>query len=67
MSEHDEIERRAYELYEARGRADGHDRDDWFQAEHELQQSTQSASVNVSGARRRRRDSRSSEVLAATA
>jgi hypothetical protein len=31
------IERRAYELYEARGRTDGHDWDDWLQAERELQ------------------------------
>jgi len=29
---------RAYERYEARGRQDGHDREDWFEAERELQQ-----------------------------
>jgi hypothetical protein len=33
-----EIARRAYELYELQGRADGHDLADWFQAERELQQ-----------------------------
>jgi hypothetical protein len=27
-----EIEQRAYELYERRGRTDGHDLDDWLQA-----------------------------------
>ena len=29
----EQIRRRAYELYEARGREDGHDLDDWLQAE----------------------------------
>jgi hypothetical protein len=33
---HDEIARRAYQLYEARGGAPGHDLADWFQAESEL-------------------------------
>lgn len=32
----DRIRQRAYELYEARGREDGHDRDDWLQAEAEI-------------------------------
>ena len=36
MPKHDEIERRAYQLYEARGREDGHDWDDWFEAEREF-------------------------------
>jgi hypothetical protein len=30
------IEVRAYELFEQRGREDGHDLDDWLQAESEL-------------------------------
>lgn len=30
------IRRRAYDLYEQRGRVDGHDLDDWLQAEAEL-------------------------------
>lgn len=34
---HDDIARRAYALYEQRGRADGLDWQDWFQAERELQ------------------------------
>ena len=35
---HDEIARRAYELYEQRGRVHGRDWEDWFQAEGELNQ-----------------------------
>ena len=32
----EEVARRAYELYEARGSEPGADLDDWLQAEHEL-------------------------------
>lgn len=32
----DEIRRRAYELYEARGRVEGFDQEDWSQAEAEV-------------------------------
>jgi len=35
---HEQIRRRAYELYEQRGREDGHDVEDWLQAESELTQ-----------------------------
>jgi hypothetical protein len=31
-----QIRQRAYELYELRGRTDGHDWDDWLQAECEI-------------------------------
>ena len=31
-----EIRRRAYELYEQRGREDGHDAEDWLRAEQEV-------------------------------
>jgi len=31
-----QIRQRAYELYEQRGRADGHDLDDWLQGECEI-------------------------------
>jgi hypothetical protein len=31
-----DVAQRAYDLYLARGRADGHDVDDWLQAEREL-------------------------------
>jgi hypothetical protein len=33
----EQIRIRAYELYEARGREDGHDMEDWFEAEAETQ------------------------------
>lgn len=32
----EQVRRRAFELYELRGRKDGHDLDDWLQAELEL-------------------------------
>jgi hypothetical protein len=34
----EEIARRAYEIYESRGRTEGSDLDDWLQAERELRQ-----------------------------
>ena len=34
----EQIRRRAYELYDQRGRDDGHELDDWLQAESELAQ-----------------------------
>jgi hypothetical protein len=33
---HEDIARRAYQLFEKRGGTQGHDQDDWFQAEREL-------------------------------
>jgi hypothetical protein len=33
---HERIRARAFELYEQRGREDGHELDDWLQAEEEL-------------------------------
>ena len=33
---HDDIARRAYDIYLARGATPGHDLDDWIQAEREL-------------------------------
>jgi Protein of unknown function (DUF2934) len=32
----EQIQRRAYQLYEARGREDGHELDDWLRAEEEI-------------------------------
>jgi hypothetical protein len=32
---HQEIARRSYELFQARGAGDGHDLDDWLQAERD--------------------------------
>jgi hypothetical protein len=34
----EQIRRRAYELYQERGREDGHELDDWLQAEAEVTQ-----------------------------
>ncbi len=34
----EQIRRRAYELYEQRGRDDGHETDDWLRAESEVTQ-----------------------------
>jgi len=34
----DQIRLRAYELYEARGREDGHEMEDWLHAEEEIKE-----------------------------
>lgn len=39
------IRQRAYELYEQRGRLDGHDVDDWLQAETELSRKSKTAAA----------------------
>jgi Protein of unknown function (DUF2934) len=36
INSEEQIRTRAYELYEARGREDGHDQEDWLEAEAEL-------------------------------
>lgn len=33
-----QIRLRAYQLYEARGREDGHEQEDWFRAEEEIRE-----------------------------
>jgi len=38
MDLQEQVRRRAFELYELRGREDGHDLDDWLQAESEFVQ-----------------------------
>lgn len=38
----DDVARRAYELYEARGAEPGRDLDDWLRAEEELRAATES-------------------------
>jgi hypothetical protein len=40
-----QIQQRAYELYEQRGRTDGHDLDDWLQAESEIRGTEVKAAV----------------------
>jgi hypothetical protein len=37
---HEDIARRSYTIYENRNREDGHDLDDWLQAERELRKIT---------------------------
>jgi len=39
----DDVARRAFELYCQRGRQDGHDLQDWLQAEQELRESASTA------------------------
>ena len=39
----EQIRIRAYELYEDRGREDGHDMEDWFEAEAEITGRTRTA------------------------
>jgi hypothetical protein len=39
----DEVRRRAFELYEARGRREGYEAEDWFRAEQELRNGKKSA------------------------
>lgn len=61
---HEDVERRAYELYERRGREDGHDWDDWLAAERELRRSAAEASevaTEVSSANVRRRRANQSQ------
>jgi hypothetical protein len=41
----EQIRLRAYELYEARGRGDGHDVEDWLEAEAEINGATERAAA----------------------
>ena len=41
----EQIRRRAYDFYEQRGRTDGHDVDDWLQAEAELRGKSKTAAA----------------------
>ena len=40
-----QIQKRAYELYEQRGRTDGHELDDWLQAECEIKRTQANAAT----------------------
>jgi hypothetical protein len=44
-SDHEDIAERAYTIYENRNREDGHDLEDWLQAEPEIQQDSQEKDV----------------------
>jgi hypothetical protein len=73
MPNRDDVERRAYELFEQRGGEAGHDVDDWFEAERELKTAEESVQTepnpnNPSGMRQtRRRDQRSTGMIARAA
>jgi len=41
----EQIRTRAYELYEQGGRKDGHDLDDWLEAESEVRRKSQAAAA----------------------
>lgn len=43
----EQVQRRAYELYEQRGRQDGYHLDDWLQAEKDVRSATLAAPANV--------------------
>jgi hypothetical protein len=45
---HEAIARRAYELFLARGEEDGHDLDDWLQAEREFAEAARSTMLKKS-------------------
>jgi hypothetical protein len=45
----DDIAERAYQFYVDRGRADGHDREDWLRAERELHAAPTIAAVKGAG------------------
>jgi DUF2934 family protein len=47
---YEEIELLAYQIYIERGCADGHDVDDWLQAEHELSEKYANTSRMAKGA-----------------
>jgi Protein of unknown function (DUF2934) len=66
MLNHNEIARRAYELYEARGREDGHDQEDWLQAERdliEIEASTERPPAAVTPHRRKKDEAELSPVV----
>ena len=53
ITTHDEenVRARAYELYEVRGRIDGHAEEDWLQAEGEVAGSNERKAVRASASR----------------
>ena len=43
----DDVARRAYELFLARGQAEGHDVEDWFEAERQLEAESMAPSAKA--------------------
>lgn len=64
MLNHDDIARRAYELYETRGREDGHDQEDWLQAERDLNSIDVAMERSPASSVQRRRKKDEAEVVA---
>lgn len=65
----EDVERRAYELYEKRGGGHGHDWEDWLQAEREVRGAERFAGSSVAADKpsrrtRRRRDDHQTETPA---
>ena len=58
------IARRAYELYEQRGRVDGSDAQDWLQAEQEVRGQAEPAPPRSAVGRRQREDGRAAKPRA---
>jgi hypothetical protein len=54
----EDVERRAYELYEKRGGEHGHDWRDWLQAEREVRGAERSAELRVAADKPSRRTRR---------
>jgi len=54
---HERIARKAFELYEQRGRQHGHDVKDWLDAEHLIFGETKSKITNITNTARRRKPS----------
>jgi len=52
---HEDVARRAYELYEQRGREEGRDWDDWLQAEREMLGADAESDADTTEATPRRR------------
>ena len=50
LDHQEQVRRRAYELYEQRGKDDGHDLEDWLQAESEFPQPKASGLTTLSTA-----------------
>ena len=49
--ENEDVRARAYELYEVRGRIDGHAKEDWLQAECEVAGSNERKAVRASSSK----------------
>jgi DUF2934 family protein len=51
ITTHEDVRARAYELYEVRGKIDGHAEEDWLQAEGEVAGSSERKAVRASSSK----------------